>query len=183
MQGFQDNTFRGDWIVNRYELAATVAKTFDQLQSSQYLRLAPPTVTRVSGVSPDHWAYPYVRKLSQVDGLMSMLMLDGEFKGEQVVTRQEMAYALSEIMHLIESNRKEPLMAEKRVGELAFDIEPRSPYQPSIFQALNKYQFMSLYADNSFRPETPVTRYALAASLCKVFEAFETKDPTLQAQN
>lgn len=183
MQGFQDHTFRGDWTVNRYELAAAVAKTFNYLQSSQKLSLPVLKTSYSTGVSPDHWAFPYVRKLAQENGLMSMLIQNGSFNGDQVVSRKELAYALSELLSLIESSRKQPLMNEKRVSELAIDLKPRSPYQQSIHQALNQYQFMSLYADNSFRPEAPVTRYALAASLCKVFEAFETEAPTTQAQN
>ncbi len=182
MQGFQDHTFRGDWTVNRYELAAAVAKTFNYLQSSHKLDLPVLKISSNTGVSPDHWAYPYVRKLFQENGLMAMLIQDGNFNGTQVVTRKELAYAFSELLGLIEAARQQPLMAEKRVSQLALDLEPRSPYQASIHQALNQYQFMTLYADHSFRPDAPVTRYALAASLSKVFEAFEPTVSMTQSQ-
>jgi len=173
--GYQDHTFRGDWAVDRYTLATAVARTLSLIQLSEGL----PTIEaktareRTAGVLPEHWAYPYVRKLSSEQGLLSLMLEQGQLHGQKTVTRKELAYALSEFLGYIEKLRGQPLNTERRTSQLAVDLEARSAYTRHIELALNRYQFMNLYADHTFRPEQPVTRYALSAALCKVFELFD----------
>lgn len=175
MSGYQDHTFRGDWPVDRYMLAAAVAKTFNRLQLEYGLDIAVkaehPNVAL--DILPEHWAYPYVHKLAAENGLLSQLFQQGQFKGKRVLTRKEMAYALSEFMVYLEKKSGKQLRPERREAQLAVDLEARSPFNDYVELALNRYQFMNLYRDHTFRPEEPVTRYDLAASLCEIFKIFE----------
>lgn len=175
LSGFQDHTFRGDWPVTRYTLAAAVAKTFNHIKSEQHLNIQLSGNRKKDlGMLPEHWAYPYVRKLVQENGLLEKFYATGQFEGDRVVTRKELAYALSEFLQLMEKAKGSPLRPERREAQLAVDLQPRSPYHADIEKALNRYQFMNLYADHTFRAEQKVTRYALAAALASVFELFES---------
>ncbi len=192
MNGFQDHTFRGDWTVNRYELAAAVAKTYNRIRGMHKLNLpaAANGKARSIGILPDHWAYQYVRKLAEENNLLSRFFRQIKveeqgiqrtattFDGDKVLTRKELAYALSEFLQQMEKASGKQLAPERRTSQLAIDHDVRSPYQPDIELALNRYQFMNLHADHTFRPDEPVTRYGLAAALCKVFELFP--DPVAQ---
>lgn len=187
MNGFQDHTFRGDWTVNRYELAAAVAKTYNRIRAVHKLELPSQASgkARSIGMLPEHWAYPYVRKVTEENNLLGRFFRQANakdnygkermvttFDGEKVLTRKELAYALSEFLQQMEKASGKQLAPERRQSQLAIDHDQRSPYQPEIELALNRYQFMNLHADHTFRPDDPVTRYGLAAALCKVFELF-----------
>lgn len=175
MSGFQDHTFRGDWLVNRYELAAAVARSYNQLKQTHHLKLASAATGRSQDIDvlPEHWAYHYVRKLVDENNLLSMMFFDGKYQGNKLLTRKELAYGMSEFLMKMEEALGHPLKVERRESQLAVDHDLRSIYQPYIDQALNRYQFMNLHADHTFRADAPVTRYDLAAALCKVFELFE----------
>lgn len=176
LNGFVDHTFRGDWEVNRYALAAAVAKTFNQLQLEHGIQMKGPLAetTQDPGVLPEHWAFPYVRKLSAENGLLSRYYAENNFEGDKVVTRGELAYGLSEFLEQLEKNSNWDFNPERRELELASDLSRKSPNARYIELALNRYRFMNLYADHSFRPEKPVTRYALAAALCRVMALFDS---------
>ncbi|PKL75737.1 MAG: hypothetical protein CVV27_13810 [Candidatus Melainabacteria bacterium HGW-Melainabacteria-1] len=175
LSGFQDHTFRGDWTVNRYELAAAVARAYSQIKLSHKLVLPSPAdgKVRAIGVLPEHWAYHYVRKLAEENGLLDELFEAGSFHGDRVLTRKELAYAMSEFLSQMEKAMGRQLKVERRESQLAVDHDHSSVFQPHIELALNRYQFMNLHQDHTFRPNDPVTRYGLAAALCRVFELFE----------
>lgn len=176
MTGYDDNTFRGDWKVDRYELAAAVAKSYNQLRLFYKLNLPEAGTRQRVNLSADHWAAPYVRKLAQENGLLSKLFTNGDFHGERTLTRQELAYSLSEFLQQMEKQMGQTLSLPRRQSQLASDLDPRSAYLPYIEKALNRYQFMNLTRDNAFRPDAPVTRYELAAALCKAFALFDIEE-------
>lgn len=175
LSGYQDHTYRGDWDVNRYTLAAAVARSFEYIQMQFGLDVYPEVTRKVPniGIPSDHWAYSYVYQLAIKNDLLSQLFSDNQFNGEQVVTRKEMAYAISEFMVYLERKSGKQLIPERRQSQLAIDLEQRSPFNDYIELALNRYQFMNLYEDHTFRPEEAVTRYDISASLCKIFKIFE----------
>lgn len=175
LSGYQDHTFRGDWSASRYTLAAAVARSFERIQREYGLDVFPPANRQHPdiGVPLEHWAYPYVKKLAVDNDLLSQLFYDGKYNGDKIVTRKELAYAISEFMVYLEKKSGKQLIPERRSAQLATDLEKRSPYNDYIELALNRYQFMNLYPEDEFRPEDPVTRYDLAASLCAIFKIFE----------
>lgn len=184
MSGFADNTYRGDWTVNRYEFAAAVARSYNQLKLFYKLNL-PDTGSsaRPMGVSPDHWAYPYVRKLAQENGLLAKFFEDGNFHGERVLTRAQLAYGMVDFLQNMEKKMGHPLDTPRRQSQLADDIDERSPYKPYIEKALNNYQFMNLLRENKFQPEQKVTRYELTAALCKAFALFDIEKQLNASKN
>lgn len=179
MNGFQDHTFRGDWTVNRYELAAAVVKTYTQLKQIYDLELPDSDdPQREIDVLPDHWAYHYVRKLAQENGLLNMMFYNGKYEGDKTLTRKELAYSMGEFLGQMEEAMGHSLNtgSDRRHSELAVDHDLRSDYYPYVEKALNHYQFMNLHADHTFRPDAPVTRYDMAAAVCRVFELFALEE-------
>ena len=192
MTGFLDHTFRGDWNVSRYELAAAVARTYNLIKLSRKIEL-PDIERRELGVDvnddaskrlgPNHWAYQYVRKLAEENGLLGKLFDKGDFNGEQNLTREELAYGMVEFLEQMEKSMGRSLDPGRRETQLAVDLDPNSPYHKYVDLALNRYQFMNLHADHTFRSDRPVTRYELAAALCKIFDLFEMNGGQLAESN
>lgn len=168
MQGFSDHTFRGDRPINRYELASAVLKTHKHLLRQQGRSLAYPEQDFPQVLLRDnHWARQDVIELISYRGLLSDWAQD--FEGTEVASREDLAYALSELIRVYKAQSGSLAPAADRISDLGIDLPQRSPHYTAIQQVLNQ-QLMSLYGDHTFRAHQSVTRYALAASLCKLFE-------------
>lgn len=174
MDGYADHTFRGDWKASRFALAVIQSKLLNRIRLTYKITI-PPNVQadRAIPVLPEHWAYPYVRTLRQDYNLAGLLFKLDFPSGDLPASRKHMAYILSELLMKAESASGRSLGEGIRLAEKAQDIDLRSPYTPYITAALNRYQFIHLYHDHTFRPENPVSRYELAAALCRVVELIE----------
>lgn len=168
MQGFSDHTFRGDRPINRYELASALLKTHKQLFRRQGISLAFPEEDFPQVILRDnHWARKDVIELISYRGLLSDWAQD--FQGEKTASREDLAYALSELMRVYTGQSGALNPAAERISALTVDFPQRSRHASAIQTVLNQ-QLMSLYGDHTFRADQAVTRYALAASLCKFFD-------------
>jgi hypothetical protein len=176
MDGYADHTFRGDWKISRFGLAAVTSKLLHQIRLSQAIPISP-QIQREGLIPalPEHWAYPYVRMLRQEYDLAALLFEDPTVKGDQPASRKHVAYVLTELLMRAEGASGRDLGEGIRLAQKAIDTEERSPYTPYIEAALNRFQFMNLYADHTFRPEYPVSRYELAAALCRIQVLLETR--------
>lgn len=168
MSGFSDHTFRGDRPMTRYELVSALLKTQKALFRMQGVSLAFPDASFPQVLLREtHWARKDVSELISLRGLMIDWAED--FQGDTIATREDMAYALSELMRVYTEQKGALAPPTERVSALSVDLPQRSPHYPQIQQVLNQ-ELMTLYADHTFRPDYPITRYALAASLCRLFE-------------
>lgn len=177
MDGYTDHTFRGDWKVTRYALAAVASKLLNQMRLTYAIDI--PSVVKRDAIVPalpEHWAYPYVRTLLQEYDLTEVMFHNARAQdGDQPASRKHVAYVLSELLMRAEKASGRPLDPDIRLAEKAQDMEGRSQYTPYIAAALNRYQFMNLYHDHTFRPENPISRYEMAAVLCRVTELVQTR--------
>ena len=168
MQGFSDHTFRGDRPITRYELASALLKTQKKLFRTQGISLAFPEGSHPQVLLRDnHWARKDVTELISYRGLLGDWAKD--FEGDKLATREDLAYALSELLRAYREQKGTLAPPAERISALGIDIAPHSSHYEAIQQMLNQ-QLMSLYPDHTFRSDQVVTRYALAASLCKLFE-------------
>ncbi|MGE3723959.1 MAG: S-layer homology domain-containing protein [Candidatus Sericytochromatia bacterium] len=191
MDGYTDHTFRGDWKVTRFALAAVTNKLLNQIRLTHAIDIQP-VVKREAIVPalPEHWAYPYVRTLLQEYDLTQVMFDKAQAKdGDQPATRKHVAYVLSELLMRAEKASGKSLGEGIRMAEKSQDMDARSQYSPYIAAALNRYQFMNLYHDHTFRPENTISRYEMAAVLCRVTHLLETHlsnksaaEPTAAAQ-
>jgi hypothetical protein len=175
MDGYADHTFRGDWKVTRYALAAIANKLLNQIRLTYNIDIQP-QVQRDTFVPalPEHWAYPYVRTLLQEYSLTGLMFESARVAdGDQPATRKQVAYVLSELLMRAEKSSGRSLGEGIRMAEKSQDTDVRSPYTPYIAEALNRYQFMNLYHDHTFRPENPINRYEMAAVLCRVTDLIQ----------
>jgi hypothetical protein len=77
--------------------------------------------TEVSDVPRDHWAYPAIRALIK-DGIIDGYT-DGEFKGDKLLTRYEMAQIVEKAMdNSQKANAKEKALIDKLASEFALEI-------------------------------------------------------------
>ena len=167
MSGFSDHTFRGDRPMSRYELGSTLLKAQKALFRMQGLSLAfPDTPFPAVLLREAHWARQDVTELVSTRGLVTDWADD--FQGTAVATREDLAYALSELMRVYTEHNGSLASPTGRISALIVDLSPRSSHSAQIQQVLNQ-ELMTLYADHTFRPAQPITRYALAASLCRLF--------------
>lgn len=168
MSGFSDHTFRGDRPMSRYELASALLKAQKVLFRTQGLSLAFPDASFPTVLLREtHWASKDVSELVSTRGLLTDWAED--FQGAAVATREDLAYALSELLRVYTEQKGALTPPTERVSALGIDLSPRAAHSAQIQQVLNQ-ELMTLYADHTFRPEKPITRYALAASLCRLFE-------------
>jgi hypothetical protein len=175
MNGYSDHTFRGDWQVSRYVLSSIVSKVLNEVRLGYKIDLpSQESKIRDYGVLPEHWAYPYVRTLVQDYNMLELLFADPAtqgFAGDRPVTRQELAYVLSEIVMRAEKIAPSGALSDNRdLLRLAVDYDAQSPYASYIQAAVDRYQFMGIYADHTFKANQPITRYELAAGLCRLYE-------------
>lgn len=168
MSGFSDHTFRGDRPMTRYELASAILKAQKALFRQQGISLAFPDETFPQVMLREsHWALKDVTELVSYRGLVSDWA--GDFRGNVIASREDLAYALSELMRVYTQQKGSLAPPAERISALSVDLPQRAPHHAQIQQVLNQ-ELMTLYADHTFRPELPITRYALAASLCRLFD-------------
>lgn len=177
MDGYTDHTFRGDWKVTRFALAAVANKLLNQMRLTYAIDIQP--VVKPDAIVPalpEHWAYPYVRTLLQEYDLSQEMFKNSRAQdGEQPATRKHVAYVLSELLMRAEKASGQSLGEGIRLAEKSQDMDGRSQYSPYIAAALNRYRFMNLYHDHTFRPDNPISRYEMAAVLCRVTELVQTR--------
>jgi len=96
VQGFPDQTYRGNSSLTRYQLTAVLGKLMEKLGLSN-----PPRLVRPADLPPNHWAEATVLRVVGL-GIMP-LDLEGRFRGEEPVSRYQMAYALWRLSQLLSS--------------------------------------------------------------------------------
>ncbi|PIQ29005.1 hypothetical protein COW36_18595 [bacterium (Candidatus Blackallbacteria) CG17_big_fil_post_rev_8_21_14_2_50_48_46] len=176
MGGYTDHTFRGDWKVSRFALASIANKLLNQIRLGYEIKIQPDVnPERPVPALPEHWAYPYVRTLLQEYNLAGMMFTADAPNGDLPISRKHVAYVLSELLMKAEATSGQQIEEKIRLVQKAQDVESRSAFSPYIEAALNRYQFMNLYHDHTFRPEAPVSRYELAAALCRISDLLKTR--------
>ena len=93
-KGYDDNTFRGDRYITRYEMAQMLSKAFKMSDETAQIKAFP-----FSDVSKEHWAAGSVVSLASM-GIIEGYG-DGTFRGERNITRYEAAHMIAKSMHVI----------------------------------------------------------------------------------
>lgn len=92
VQGFPDQTYRGESLLTRYQLAMVLDKLAQHLEIE-----APAKAARPDDLPRGHWAEAAVLKVVRLDILP---LADGLFRGDQPVNRYQMAQALWRLAQL-----------------------------------------------------------------------------------
>lgn len=135
------------------ESADTPQETSDAAQEVSPEDTTPlPPPTDFTDVRADYWAKPYIDKLSQL-GIVEGSP-EGEFRPDADVNRAEFAASLRQAFAPSDS------IASFDYSDIAADYWAKD----AIDQA-TQLGFMSGYPDESFRPESPVTRLEVVIAL------------------
>ena len=91
MEGYADGTFKGDKEISRFELALTLNSFLNKISTTSNNSFT----SNFSDVPSSHWAYPAVSRMNE-EGFMEGYG-DGTFKGNNSITKFELALIISQI--------------------------------------------------------------------------------------
>ncbi len=146
MQGYPDGTFRGQELINRYQLAAALGRVLKDL-GVEGKEVAFKDVPR------GHWALEPLG-LAVSWGLVSGYP-DGTFRGQEPLTRAALAVVLAKLLERLEVDKVAPLPWDVPEGHWA---------APAVRRVLGA-GLMEPNPDGSFAPGAEVNRYLLARAL------------------
>lgn len=147
MQGYPDGTFKGEVVLNRYQLATALGRVLADLG------VAPAPVS-FPDIPPGHWALEPLGRAVAL-GLVSGYP-DGTFRGQQELTRAQLAVVLGKLLDRLDAPKGRPL---------AFTDLPGTHWAAGAAARAVSLGLMSPYPDGTFRPDAPVNRFQLAQAL------------------
>lgn len=157
IQGYPDGTFRGQEVLNRYQLAAILGRVLKDLGVER-------KPTAFKDVPEGHWALePLSRALSW--GLISGYP-DGTFRGQEPLNRAALAVVLAKFLDKLRVTEEAPL---------PWDVPP-GHWAASAVRRVVGTGLMGLNVDASFGLQNPVNRYEMAQVLAALKTLLEERD-------
>jgi len=174
MSGYEDNTFRGQENISRFQFSGMLSAALAYLErvSGRNLIAKKITTQKFEDVPDDHWAAKSVNDVVNRYQVMGGYD-DQTFRGEKPLSRLELAVILGKIIFRIEG-------AEKYTINPYFEDVNRKNW---AFKYVQKLVDLRLIAGGGrFLGEEPVTRYegalAMDMFLQKLAPMLQTKLPT-----
>lgn len=152
IEGYGDGSFRGDRNITRYEAATMLAKVI--VSKSNTVSNGSMSFTDIPS---GHWARDAVALLSGAG--ISNGYSDGSFRGDNNITRYEMAVMISK---LISGG------GEYATGAMSFIDVPTDHWAADAVKFLASKGINEGYEDGTFRGDKNMTRYEVAAMLARV---------------
>ncbi|MFD0673833.1 S-layer homology domain-containing protein [Cohnella sp. GCM10027633] len=150
IDGYADGSFRPDDAVKRAEAAALINRSFG---------LGGAEAIGYSDVNASDWYYEAVGTANSQKYMSGYP--DGTFKPNGLVTRQELAVILSRLLVLPVSNS---------YGGFE-DTKNRPGWSKGAIGAVVEARLMSGYPDRTFRPDRPVSRAEVVATLDRALKS------------
>jgi uncharacterized repeat protein (TIGR02543 family) len=145
--GYTDGSFKPDQNLTRAEFVAMVNRAFGYTQKTAF---------EFTDVLPEDW---YAADIAQAlaTGYINGYP-DGTFRPNQAITRQEAAAIISQILSLQGAATAETIQQFKDQAEIPF-------WSLGSIGAIVANGYMGGYADETFRPEQPLTRAEAISTL------------------
>lgn len=153
LQGYPGGTFRGEVLLDRYQLATTLARVL--ADSPLPVREAE---VRFRDVKASHWALPGIRRMVG-EGLVQGFP-DQTYRGSSVLTRYQLAVVLDKLA--------QSLGVPKNVELIRPDDLPQGHWAEAAVMRVVAHTIMPLGSDGQFRGNQPVNRYQMALSLWRL---------------
>lgn len=153
LQGYPGGTFRGEVALDRYQLAATLARVL--ADSPLPVRDAE---VRFKDVKPNHWALPGIRRMVG-EGLVQGFP-DQTYRGTSVLTRYQLAVVLDK---LVQNLGITFLAKTMRPGDLA-----AGHWAEAAVLRVIALDILPLGSDGLFRGTDSVNRYQMARALWRI---------------
>jgi|GEM_PF-6237155 len=161
IQGFEDNTFRGDTPITREQFVAILYR----LKNAPATPAADKSNPSFKDVAPQRWSYDAVEWALKADIIAADA--EGNFRPAAPLTRAEMAVMLVKTDKLTE-------IAENTFSDLA-----EHPHRDDILKAAQAKIFTG-YPDGSFKPEGHSTRNEAVTALIRYLLGGEPEDEMWQ---
>ena len=152
-EGYGDGTFRGDRNITRYEAATIISK----LLSKGFHPPGGKSLT-YEDVPAEHWAYKSVMSVTRAG--LSEGYSDGTFRGDQNITRYEMAIMIAKLLTGGQFNSTEQINP--------FLDVPKGHWAYDAVTMLALKGIISGYGDGTFRGNKNVTRYEAAMTIARL---------------
>ena len=161
LEGFPGGDFAGETLLNRYQLATILTRVL----SSTQLPL-PPANLQFSDIVPGHWA---IQQVSRAVGARLMQGFpDQTFRGEQPLTRYQLAVVLAKLV--------EQLKIETRLLTPA-DL-PAQHWASTGVKLVTGLDLLPLDPNGRFQGDLPVSRYQLAVGLAGLDRMLSARKPS-----
>ena len=151
-QGYGDGTFLGNRNVTRYEAATMLAKL-----GARTFNVSSENTIKFSDIPPQHWAYSAVKTTTST-GICAGYT-DGTFRGDNNITRYEMAKMIAQILTGGKFNLSGRTMP--------FSDVPSGHWAHDAVLTLAMEGINEGYGDGTFRGNQNITRYEAAMMLAK----------------
>lgn len=148
IEGYGDETFRGDRNITRYEAAAMISKLIVPTFNAQKNKRLP-----FADVSENHWANKFVELIFEAG--ISKGYDDHTFRGDRYITRYEMAQMLAKFLKLNGSDSN------------PFSDVPAEYWATNAVTSLASKGIIEGYGDATFRGDRNITRYEAAMMISK----------------
>jgi hypothetical protein len=182
IEGYPDNTFRGDNPWTRYEAAMVTARIrfrmFYEIQSLNPLAWEMevafrncPNENPFPDVEENHWAYDAIEYMQLADILRGYP--DGSFQGNRSITRAEVASILNALyddLRFALSDGEWPVPDESAYEPLNFTGLPEDHWAYEIYQRLSSEGIMCGYPDGTARLDRTMTRYEMAIVMERMWD-------------
>ena len=152
IEGYGDNSFRGDRNITRYEAATILAKCL-----KENLNLKQDKNLPFSDVSNKHWSYRSV-KISFENEIIKGYD-DNTFRGDRYITRYEMAQMLANFLKL-------DFKLSQKTSSTFSDV-PENHWCNNAVALLSSEGITQGYGDNTFRGDRNISRYEVAVMIAK----------------
>lgn len=158
--------FAGEAKLNRYIFFSLLA-TFIEKVENKKLPAALPNFG-YSDVPTDHYAFVYIQKLIEVE----ILSGKGELKGDELLTRYEMAIYVAKVLDYLQKQVKKPEQMEKPKEEVVvgyIDV-PEDHYARQEISELVEIGILEPGKDARFYGESLINRYYMVDFTTKIIE-------------
>ena len=156
INGYPDNTFRGQSFMSREEFVNILYK----IKNPQTLPKADPATPTFSDVAPGRWSYDAIEWAAAAEIAEAG---NGAFRPAVPITRAEIAVMLAKAVGLGE-------MAENTFSDLG-DYPARDDILKAVFAGI-----FTGYPDGTFRPDGNATRYEVVTALVRYLLGGEPTD-------
>lgn len=178
VEGYPDTEFKGDRIFTRYEASMVLARMWIRMMNEvmkdtpfsdwQSWEASLPVETWLTDLNSSHWAYGGVSILETLG--ISIGYPDGTYKGQNQITRAELAILLERLYKQFEFAMDESKLSEfteESISDMDRLFEDVTPEHWAYNHIANLYilGLIDIDSDGKYRPKDTMTRYEMAVDM------------------
>jgi len=192
IEGYPDDSFRGNQPFTRYEAAMVMARVLARLLGeisvfnpamgdAMAAQATAPSEMSFVDVPSDHWAYEAVKALENTGIVIGHP--GAKFDGNRTVTRVELAVMISRMWQLLPLPLGKNAAYIEENGNTSFTDLPEDNWAYSDVAFLVRIGAVEGYPDGTYRGGRSYTRYEMAMVMARMWDWFATELEAKQSEN